>query len=265
MYHVTPEDCKPFIAELENLQRYRYDMRTVFRDWVAMTFCSFRNLLNLDGPETWERVEAQYMGLVRKYFPHDPAEVPDMQDERRAALNGLCGLTGRMMEFRRGKGRYVDLLGPLFMAADTASASAGQYFTPPAVAELMVSMTCGEDQREGIISVSEPAAGAGVLVLAYAAALDRGGRDPLLSMVAHCTDVEVTAFQMCYIQMVLADIPAIVVHGNTLSMETWDCVATNPLAIRWERGEFNPADEIPPAPDLVAVPEPAGQGQQSLF
>jgi hypothetical protein len=40
-------------------------------------------------------------------------------------------------------------------------------------------------------------------------------------MHATCIDIDATAAHMAYVQLSLLHIPAIVVHGNTLSMEQW--------------------------------------------
>ncbi|MCX7258096.1 MAG: N-6 DNA methylase, partial [Polaromonas sp.] len=64
----------------------------------------------------------------------------------------------------------VDVLGPLYMMLELENSNAGQFFTPPDIAELMARLTCNDELKalsEPFVTVSEPACGAGGMVLAF--------------------------------------------------------------------------------------------------
>jgi hypothetical protein len=77
-----------------------------------------------------------------------------------------------------------------------------------------------EGSRE-FVTVSEPAAGSGAMVLAFADAMRSEGINYQHKMHASLIDVDITAVHMAYIQCSLCHIPAIVTHGNALSLEAW--------------------------------------------
>lgn len=75
--------------------------------------------------------------------------------------------------------------------------------------------------RDGFVTISEPACGAGGMVIACADALHDAGRNYQQSMHATCIDIDQRCVHMTYVQLSLLNIPAIVVHGNALSVEAW--------------------------------------------
>jgi hypothetical protein len=118
-----------------------------------------------------------------------------------------------------------DCLGQLFMAMELGNSGAGQFFTPYHVSALMAKMLAGDAGRickeRGFVRVMEPAVGAGGMVIATAEAFADEGIHYQQAMHATCIDIDATAVHMAYIQLSLLHIPAIIVHGNALSMEQW--------------------------------------------
>ena len=118
-----------------------------------------------------------------------------------------------------------DCLGQLFMALELGNSRAGQFFTPYHVCSLMARMICGDVKAQckekGFVRVMEPAVGAGGMVIATAEAFADQGINYQQAMHATCIDVDAAAVHMAYIQLSLLHIPAIVVHGNALSLEQW--------------------------------------------
>ena len=99
----------------------------------------------------------------------------------------------------------------------------GQFFTPPEVSELMARLTYSEELAKldkPFVTVCEPACGAGGMILAFTKVMISYGYNPAERMWAHCQDVDRTAALMCYLQLALWNVPAVVVVGNTLTLET---------------------------------------------
>ena len=59
------------------------------------------------------------------------------------------------------------------------------------------------------------------MVIATAAAFAEEGINYQQAMHTTCIDIDATAVHMAYVQLSLLHIPAIVMHGNALSMEQW--------------------------------------------
>jgi hypothetical protein len=117
-----------------------------------------------------------------------------------------------------------DFLGECFQELELASHWHGQYFTPwhlaLALAQL-VGPTADHPaiRTRGWITASEPACGAGVMVLALAAAMRDQDLNPHTQLHVTAVDVDATAAYMAFIQFSLWHIPAVVVIGNSLSLE----------------------------------------------
>ena len=75
---------------------------------------------------------------------------------------------------------------------------------------------------KGILTVCEPAVGAGALVIASAEEVVSQGIDPRAHLQFDCTDISRDAFNMAYIQLSALGLQAVVRHGNTLTSEYWE-------------------------------------------
>ena len=102
----------------------------------------------------------------------------------------------------------------------------GQCFTPHEVCLCMAEMTMhdvGGPVDGRTLWLSEPACGGGAMAIAASDVLKRKGFYPW-HYHWHCVDLDWRCAAMTYIQMTLLGIPAVVVHGNSLTLEffeTW--------------------------------------------
>ncbi|MCZ4307028.1 N-6 DNA methylase [Zoogloeaceae bacterium G21618-S1] len=178
----------------------------VFRDFCELSALSFSNAVDRG---QFDAREARYMEIVAGYTSKQVGLFPLM----------LAHLTESLSL------GFHDALGEIFGALELHSQWHGQFFTPYPVAALMAQLTmpCGPEELPacGFITVCEPAAGAGAMVIAAAEALLSGKVNYQQCMHVTATDVEPTAAHMAYVQFSLLHIPAIVLHGNSLSLETW--------------------------------------------
>ena len=173
----------------ENSRRHR--LHKVFSDFCELAALALSNTVDLVHRE--ER-EARYMQIVGQYEREEVQRFPQLLAVLVDWLE--CGLD--------------DCLGKLFMGLDLGDAFKGQFFT-----------SFGTIQRRGFALVNEPACGAGGMLLAAADALQTQGINYQQTMHATGVDVDATAVHMAYVQLSLAHVPAIVVHGNSLSLAEW--------------------------------------------
>ncbi|EIP5489429.1 DUF1738 domain-containing protein [Salmonella enterica] len=176
----------------------------VFSDFVHMAACSLYNALHRD-----EAFEADYMRRVGRYSREDANNMSCLLAE---VIQGL--------EFCP-----TDFLGQIFMNLELGNTRHGQYFTPYNVSHTMAQMTLSDglpvltSGERDFITVSDPACGAGGMIVAMAEAMLEAGFNPQKQMVAYCVDIDPVAAMMCYIQLSLMGIPAIVAIGNSLTVE----------------------------------------------
>ena len=204
----------PFQKEFVKLLQanaYRHRPHEVFRDFCELAALSLSNAVDRIH---YAKREARYLELIKGYNREEVNRFPAMLA---ALVNSLeCG--------------FSDVLGQLFMSLELGNHWKGQFFTPYDICYLMAKMTLGDVQstiaRNGFFTLNEPAAGAGAMVIASAQVLQDQSINYQQTMHVIAQDIDLTAVHMTYLQLTLLHIPAIVVHGNSLTVEEWDHWAT---------------------------------------
>lgn len=113
-----------------------------------------------------------------------------------------------------------DFLGELYMLCELGNDASGQFFTPYDVCRCMVEISGGSDpaaENAGFFSVSDPACGAGALLIAFAKLCRRKNicyHDKVLFVAQ---DIDLIAGLMCYIQLSFLGCAGYVVIGNTIT------------------------------------------------
>lgn len=145
-----------------------------------------------------------------------------------------------------GLERPCDFLGEAYMSLESRNRHTGQFFTPWSVASLMARM-CGGTPEESIanangkpVALCDPACGSGVMTIATADCYRSAGYEPLRCINATLTDIDRTCADICYIQTTLLFIPATVIHGNSLSEETFGTRKNLPLLLQESNTSLSP-------------------------
>jgi hypothetical protein len=180
----------------------------VFRDFCELSAITIRNTVD---PTGWDAREARYHEIAQGYSREEFERFPQV----------LAELT---LELEKG---LSDVLGKLYMSLDLGNEVLGQFFTPFEVSIVMAKMTVGELPKQlaagkEFITVQEPACGSGGMILAMADTLRDEGINYQRKLHVTATDLDSTAVHMAYVQTSLAFIPALIVHGNTLTLEQFD-------------------------------------------
>ena len=192
---------RTFIRLFSDTARYHH-RHEVFRDFTALGALAVQNAFL-----RCLALEKEYLAIAGRYQPED------MQ-----RMSQLLGSLVCALDCRPG-----DFLGEIFMDLDMGSAYMGQFFTPFSLSQLMARVTVQDMVRQleqkPFITLDEPAAGAGSMVIAFAQALADQGINPQQQLFVRCTDIDATAAQMCYLQLSYLGIPAEVITGNSLTLE----------------------------------------------
>lgn len=184
----------------------RHDRRMVFRDFVTMSAVA---LSKLDLRQAEAREEL-YMQTVRKYSREEAEIIKAMFGELQEALH----VSPR------------DVLGEIYMQLELGNSRMGQFFTPHHICQLMADITMSDDIVEkvalhGFVTVNEPASGSGATIIAMMLAMQERGLNYQRHVHVIATDLDSTAAMMAYVQLSLMYVPAVVVHGNTLTLEEY--------------------------------------------
>lgn len=213
----VPDECKGIIDGLKKLNA-KHSIWTVFEDWLKISSISISNAV--DWNQSAER-EEQYLETINKYSP----------DEQKILCSTFAELVKALQHSATTEGP-VDLLGKVFHALELHNKYHGQFFTPFHICEFMGQIALGDGgeagnavdealHKKGYVSVCEPCVGSGGMVLGFANAMYRNKMNYNSQMVAYCCDIDIKCVHMAYLQLSLYGIPAVIIHGNSLTNEEW--------------------------------------------
>jgi hypothetical protein len=195
------------IGKLIESVRYRHDVYQVFSDCMEAMAISCSNAVDL---RQRDAREARYMEIVRRYDRDTIQTFPKILGELTMAMEAAPG----------------DVLGAVFGQLEIHNTARGQFFTPYELARLMARLQIGDGaqmrsiiERHGFALAQEPACGAGAMVIALAQEMQDAGINYQRHLHVTAIDVDARAAHMAYVQFTLLHIPAVVIVGNTLTME----------------------------------------------
>lgn len=194
-----------------------HDFYTVMRDFFLVSAISIRNSVDY-GPEH-PKYEKRYQDIIAGY------KKPEL-DVFAKAFALMHAEYDRMLN---GDRQYTDLCGELYMLSYTSSSKAGQFFTPYCASKVCAEGCITEDKirakldndPDGVITIMEPSCGAGGMLIAAAERLAELKVNYAWNALAYATDIDERCVAMSYIQCSLLGIPAIITHGNALTLEVW--------------------------------------------
>lgn len=197
-----------FLKILKGLSN-RYDLHTLFSDFVIMSAIAYKNVMLKD-----DKLEDRYLSIVKKYNTKELPEFPKMLGIVVLALENLD----------------CDFLGDIYMELEISNSSTGQYFTPFPICKLIADMNMGSIkeniEKNGFVTVSDPAGGSGGMIIALAKSMRECGLNYQTDIHASLVDVHETVAYMAYIQLYLLHIPATITVGNSLSLEVREVLNT---------------------------------------
>ncbi|MBY4898679.1 N-6 DNA methylase [Cupriavidus sp. AU9028] len=215
-HQATATDPHRELLSLFKAFGYRHSMNDVFADFVEVSALAISNAVDR---HHFEDREKRYLEIAKKY---DREEL-----SRFAQMLGALTMTfeERVQQLVPNGDGLADVLGQTYMMLELGNDRAGQFFTPYTVSRMMAGINMADGassiERDGFVTVLEPASGAGGMVIACADALNDAGQNYQRTMHATCIDIDPRCVHMTYVQLALLHIPAIVVHGNALSLESW--------------------------------------------
>lgn len=196
---------------LKSFQKLTYRRRAwdVWRDYILLHACSISNVLDKDN---YDQREKRYLKIIHQYSKEEQAIFPELAAYTTMALD---------------QNQEQDFLGKMFMRLDLGIRSAGQFFTPYHVCELMAEVVAANAlekiEQYGYISINDPCCGAGATLIA--------GVHVIRKQLEHCEpprnyqnhilvvaqDVDEIVGLMCYIQISLLGLAGFIKIGNSIT------------------------------------------------
>lgn len=191
---------KSFIDAFNGIAKHKHRYK-VFEDFVTLSAIAIHN-----GIRKSESLENEYLSIIAKYS----------KDEAKS----FAQLLGELVNLLEA--RPKDVIGQLYMSLELGNSNSGQFFSPDSISRMMAQFVTGEKieiPECGFLTMSEPACGAGGMVLAYVDQMIQQKLNPAYNLWVQCIDIDRTVALMCYIQLSLWNVPAQIIVGNSLSLE----------------------------------------------
>ena len=234
------EEAKKEFIEIVDSYDYRYRKWEIFTDFCQMSAISLYQPFARD-----EALEKEYLQIVAKYDKKDVDIFPKLLSLVVMALSDRMG----------------DFLGECFAALDLSSKYKGQFFTPYHISKFMASIL-GENSKEHE-GLSEPACGAGGMIIARADVLRELGVNYQQVMEVQAIDIDSLCVNMCYIQLTLLHISAEVIHGNSLTLEVFKIWYTPAYIMNATKRQVSNLDEL--KEDDIKIKVPNDSNENKIF
>ena len=194
------------ISEIKSLAQSQ-GLNTVFTTFLEITATSIAAQMD---PQNAEEREQRYQAIASKMTPETLSSY--------ARMFALLALATKAQAEDP-----CDILGDVYHQLGLNNEWNGQFFTPDHICRLMAQLTDIDvpADKEGPITINEPTCGSGTMVIGAAWAMQRKGIDYRHKSFFVAQDIDIRCVWMAYIQLSLYEIPAVVIHGNALTMETW--------------------------------------------
>lgn len=195
---------KEFCALISQLAP-QYSKWKIWTDFLDLSAISMANVIPT--PEMKAR-EEKYHSIINSY-----------RKEEQEIFAQMLSLVVLALEDNPAQ----DFLGSLYHNLELHQEQKGQFFTPYHISEFMSELQSSEKdtneiiQKNGYISVCDPACGAGAMLIAFANVAKKHNINYQTQVLFVAQDIDHTAAMMCYIQLSLLGCPAIIAIGNSIT------------------------------------------------
>jgi len=200
----TEEYLKEFCKLMDKFN-YKYSKWDIWNDFLHMSAISMANSVPVYEREEREKL---YLKIINRYNKEEQNTFIEMF---RVVIEALADNPKQ------------DFLGSLYHRLNLQQHQKGQFFTPYHIAEFMSEVNFAGDDlsddltEKGYISVSDPACGAGVMLIAFANSCVQHKLNYQQRVLFIAQDIDQTAVLMCYIQLSLLGCNAVVIRGDSLA------------------------------------------------
>lgn len=216
------KNAKALIDAIKKLSETQ-GLDTVFTTFLELTAVCLRATSD---PEHREADQKRYQELIQNMTPETIAAYAHMELLLYSAIS-------------ENKEEPCDVLGAIYNALNLYNEWKGQFFTPDYICRFMGQIVNPVDEditeENGYVSINEPACGSGAMIIGAVWAMQRKQFDYQNKSLFVAQDIDIRCVWMTYIQAFMYRIPAVVIHGNTLTLEEWSEWITPHIALPLSR------------------------------
>lgn len=231
----TENDCPYLIPKLEEIAKLINSMtgRISPEKFLSDMFeCGAIAISNKFDLTQYDKREERYKQIITGYDKPEQMAMADIFGKLYALLASSV----------YDNGVFNDWLGELFMRYSLGNSKAGQFFTPFHISQMCAKMTVDEAtvkakaDNDEILTLYEPCCGSGGMVLALINVLYKDYNvNYARNCFVVCEDIDARCAHMCYLQLSLAGVPAIIKQQNALSRELWQVWRTPAYLLQFMR------------------------------
>lgn len=188
---------------------YKASVWQIFSDWIEII--ALKLSCCYDPSHNHKRVK-----ILKEYYDKYSANEIKKFEEAFIEL-------GEIVDDNLKNGCFVDILGSIYMELQLSAHEKAQIFTHESICN-MVGQISGRNfdiPEKGYITLYEPAAGSGAMLFKAFEEAAKQGINPKTQIAVFAVDTDIRCIHMCYIQLSLYGIPAVIQHGNSISLEAW--------------------------------------------
>jgi type I restriction-modification system DNA methylase subunit len=183
---------------------YKHGTWQVYSDFLELVAIAISNSIDKNQFNTREQI---YLQTIKKYSINESMKIAEVFT---ALVNAL-------------EVDIYDVLGQVYQELGLGNKWLGQFFTPFQISLLSGKMMLHDIKEKikkyGYITVNEPTVGGGSMILGICKAMLEENINYQRHMLVVAQDLDIHSVYMSYIQLSLAGVPAIVIHGNSLLVE----------------------------------------------
>lgn len=199
------------LLQISDMTHGRISKPQTFGDFVA--FCALLLSSRTDPVHTEQRANA--LKQLKKTYTDD-----EWQAFHQGAFD-LCSTFVRNTQ----SGLYEDLFAVTYTQIGAASRAFQQDFTPVDIGRLIGAISLPTElslPEEGFFTIGDQACGSGTLLLEGAQRIANCGFNPTAHLAIQAADLDARCVHMAYLNLSLYGIPAVIVHGNTITLDEYD-------------------------------------------
>ena len=203
---------KNFVKLLNQFSSYGYSRWNVFTDFLELSAIAIANCDQILTPtKVVDEREERYKNTIGKYKKEAQPLFAHMLAELIKEMETYCPK------------HLTDVLGEMFHDLELHNKWKGQFFTSQSVCDMIGMMNFGDAGAKvaanGFVTVNDPCCGGGALILGAANGMRKAGLNPNKQLLTVANDVDERCVHMCYLQLSLYGLPAIIRRQNTLTQE----------------------------------------------
>lgn len=202
-----------------------YGVSKVFQDFVEVSALTVSNAVDINQKP---RREARYLQVIKTYrTKEDVSKLTIMFGLMVKALDQAMNILmfGKKIKHEPVDDNLsMDVLGTVAGELAVLNKWLGQHFTPYDLSRLMGKLVVGDDMKKiidehGFFLKTEPCCGSGSTTIAAAHAAYDAGINFQKKMHVTAIDIDPKCVHMAYLQLSLLYIPAMVIRGNSMTMQ----------------------------------------------